>query len=61
MRLEAKRMAQDSLYNLERKIALSVELKNGLESISQEEKEALEKYIDLLNTHKQNLLIFLQT
>jgi len=61
MRLEAKRMAQDSLYNLERKIALSVELKNGLESISQEEKEALEKYIDLLNTHKQNLSIFLQT
>lgn len=61
MRLEAKRMAQDSLYNLERKIALSVELKNGLESISQEEKEALEKYIDLLNTHKQNLSMFLQT
>lgn len=61
MRLEAKRMAQDSLYNLERKIALSVELKNGLDSISQEEKEALERYIDLLNTHKQNLAIFLQT
>ncbi len=61
MRLEAKRMAQDSLYNLERKIALSVELKNGLESISQEEKEALEQYIDLLNTHKQNLMVFLQT
>lgn len=61
MRLEAKRMAQDSLYNLERKITLSVELKNGLESISQEEKEALEKYIYLLNTHKQNLMVFLQT
>lgn len=61
MRLEAKRMARDSLYNLEMKIALSVELKNGLGSISQEEKEALEKYIDLLNTHKQNLSMFLQT
>ena len=56
MRLEAKRMAQDSLFNLEKKINKTVEMRNGLEF---EERQALERYIDLLKTHKQNLEIFL--
>jgi len=56
MRLEAKRMAQDSLFNLEKKINKTVEMRKGLEF---EERQALERYIDLLKTHKQNLEIFL--
>jgi len=56
MRLEAKRMAQDSLFNLEKKINKTVEMKNKLEF---EERQALERYIDLLKTHKQSLETFL--